>query len=62
MDGDDLQQDNAGEGQPKLAVAEELGIEGAAMLGPGIEDVEELEEDEGGEGQGHRLVSVAGGG
>ncbi|EXI66264.1 MAG: hypothetical protein AW07_04610 [Candidatus Accumulibacter sp. SK-11] len=59
MDGDDLQADDADERQPELAVGEELPVEGAAKLGPGIEDVEELEQDEGGECQRHRMGVAA---
>jgi len=51
MHGDDLQRDDGQERQPQLAVAEELAVEGAAEFGAGIEDLEELEPDKGGDGQ-----------
>ncbi|EXI65151.1 MAG: hypothetical protein AW08_03423 [Candidatus Accumulibacter adjunctus] len=59
MHGDHLECDDAGQCQPELAVGEELAIEGGAELGPGIEDVEELEQDEGGEGQRHGVGVAA---
>jgi hypothetical protein len=40
---------------PATVAAEEVGVEGAALLGAGIEGVEELEQHEGGEGQGQRI-------
>jgi hypothetical protein len=52
VDHQHLQPDHCQQGGPQLAVAEELGVEGAAVLGAGVEDVEELEQHEGGEGQG----------
>src|SRR5690625_3633781 len=38
----DLQQHNPGNGHPELIVSPEVSIEGAAMLGASIEDVEKL--------------------
>jgi len=45
-----LQSDHAEQRRPQLAVGKELAVESSAVLGPGVEHVEELEQHESGEG------------
>ena len=50
-DGEDLQHDHPQDGGPELAVGEQVPREDRAVLRAGVEDVEDLEQHEGGEGQ-----------